>query len=442
MPEHTDGRRLHQADERNSQSCILRQRQYVVSNGVEQILAFRLFFGRLRFSGHSGVEHSQSAAGFFHRQNSWIVLLEVRDPHRINDRILDLPAAREDCLHGVVVLLRDRIKFVIMAASTAERQPHKRRAGRIDPIRIRLVTDLLAVHIGFVNLRPQRVKTGACPCFQVSHFLRRDRVIAIQSNVVRPEFVASNLFLHEHIVGLVVIERLHHVIPKTPGVAVVDVGLKASAVRVASHIQPVTPPAFAILRRRQQLVDQTNPCVLRRLPLKRFNLLRSRWQANQIKVRTSNQSSGIGSWRRLQSVRVKLSQNKRIDRRSNPGWLTDGRWIQFPDRLKGPERSWIGDDMLRRHLCGLTRIHRAFSNPLFNRCDVRIAKLYFRHLQIRIGMLHRKQKYRIFRITRHNRRTTIAALHPFRPRVQTKPGFLTIRTMTFDAVSNQQRSDG
>src|SRR5215471_8009923 len=40
----------------------------------------------------------------------------------------------EDSIKGVIILLRHRIEFVVMASGTAERQSHERTAGRLDRV--------------------------------------------------------------------------------------------------------------------------------------------------------------------------------------------------------------------------------------------------------------------------------------------------------------------
>src|SRR2546422_10291284 len=58
------------------------------------------------------------------------------------------------------------------------------------------------------------------------------------------EHIASDLFLHEAVVRLVVVEALDDVIPVVPRVLAEFVVLEALALGVTRHVQPVASPTF------------------------------------------------------------------------------------------------------------------------------------------------------------------------------------------------------
>src|SRR5215467_15243219 len=71
--------------------------------------------------------------------------------------------------------------------------------------------------------------------------------------------VAGDLFLYKSVVGLVVIEGLDDVVSISKEVRLVRVVLIAARVCIACCIQPVAAPSLAVVRRREQPVDQSFP---------------------------------------------------------------------------------------------------------------------------------------------------------------------------------------
>ena len=83
----------------------------------------------------------------------------------------------------------------------------------------------------------------------------RRRILLRTLPVVQP--VGGELFANELVVRQIVVERLDDVVAIGPGVGI-ERSLLASPVElplgvgVARHIEPVTAPAFAVVRRREQ----------------------------------------------------------------------------------------------------------------------------------------------------------------------------------------------
>ena len=73
--------------------------------------------------------------------------------------------------------------------------------------------------------------------------------------IVRIQLVARDLLLDEAVVGLVLVERLDHVIAIAPDVGPRLIALEAFAIGVARQVQPVPRPALAVVRRGEQAVD-------------------------------------------------------------------------------------------------------------------------------------------------------------------------------------------
>ena len=75
--------------------------------------------------------------------------------------------------------------------------------------------------------------------------------------IVRGDFVTRDLPAHERIIGEVVVERPDHEIAEVVCVGPVGVGFLPVAVSVAGDVDPMPRPPLAVLRRGQQLVDQS-----------------------------------------------------------------------------------------------------------------------------------------------------------------------------------------
>src|SRR5438105_4801982 len=78
---------------------------------------------------------------------------------------------------------------------------------------------------------------------------RGSMICAISPRIAWIEFVTGDLFAHETVVWLVVIESFDDVVAIAPDIGPRGVGLEPVAIRVACHIQPMASPAFAIGRR-------------------------------------------------------------------------------------------------------------------------------------------------------------------------------------------------
>ena len=74
--------------------------------------------------------------------------------------------------------------------------------------------------------------------------------------IAGPKFVAGDLLADEAVVGLVFIEGLDDVIAIAPRVWAKGVVLEAIALGVAREVEPVARPAFAVVRRGEQPVDE------------------------------------------------------------------------------------------------------------------------------------------------------------------------------------------
>ena len=110
--------------------------------------------------------------------------------------------------------------------------------------------------------------------------------------IVRFNLVAGNLPAHKLVIRHIVVQRLDDKVAVVIGVMPVGVLLEAETVRVTGEVEPVAPPAFAVVRRVEQAIDNA---LKRRTRIaighgkKRLRLLRGRRQADQVKVNTAQQ---------------------------------------------------------------------------------------------------------------------------------------------------------
>ncbi len=104
----------------------------------------------------------------------------------------------------------------------------------------------------------------------------------------RVENVAGDLFSDKSSVRLVVVECSDHVVSVGPRIGPKFVFVVAAGIRVFDYVQPVPSPAFAILRRRQQPVDQLFVRIRTTVVNEGFDFGRRRRQTDQVKCEPPN----------------------------------------------------------------------------------------------------------------------------------------------------------
>ena len=146
--------------------------------------------------------------------------------------------ALEDGFHRVIVRLRNGIKLVVVAAGAADRQAQEgRRRGAHHVVQF----------VGPLVGREHRVgRADLVP--RPAHDEARGGVGA--------QLVAAELLLQKGVVGLVGIERFDHPVAIRPGVGPGPVHLEAVALGEPHDVEPVPRPAFAVVRRGEQPVDE------------------------------------------------------------------------------------------------------------------------------------------------------------------------------------------
>ncbi len=157
--------------------------------------------------------------------------------------------------------------------------------------------------------------------------------------VVRVHLVACQLFLHELVVRLVLVETRDYIVPEAVSVRPMRVVLITVRFGEPHHIQPVPPPLLAITRGIQQSVDQMFISLRRLVSHKRIDFFRRRRQAMKVVRDAADQRELIGGRSGFQSGLLQSGQDEGVHGGSDPCLVRHcreaGRRYLFP-RLKNP----------------------------------------------------------------------------------------------------------
>ena len=135
----------------------------------------------------------------------------------------------EEGKHAVVLVMTDRVKFVRMALCTLSRQAKDRFSQTIHPIEHFKHAKLFRNNRPFFVQHAVTEKTGRDPLFL--------SCIGKQ--------VPSNLFDQELVIGQITVQRANHPVSPNPLITC-DILFITVGVGIASHIEPMTRPFFAI----------------------------------------------------------------------------------------------------------------------------------------------------------------------------------------------------
>ena len=143
--------------------------------------------------------------------------------------------AAEDARHRVVVLDRDRIELVVVAAGAGQGHAEHPARDRVD---------LLVDHVDRELDRVARVVTlGADGQVAGRDLLGSALVVAAGGQEITGELLAEEL-----VVGQVRLESVDDPVPVAPGVGIDDVRVLAARLRVARDVEPVAAPALGVAR--------------------------------------------------------------------------------------------------------------------------------------------------------------------------------------------------
>ena len=155
-------------------------------------------------------------------------------------------------LQAVVIRLRDRIEFVIVATGAADREAEESRArGRTisSSVFARICAAAFASWLPTSSYGPATRNAGA------------------DLHSGRPcELIAGEVLDDEPVERFVVVDRANDVVAKRPGVVSDHVALETVAFAKADHVEPMPPPPLAVARAGEQPIDKPLVGVRRWIP--------------------------------------------------------------------------------------------------------------------------------------------------------------------------------
>ena len=145
-----------------------------------------------------------------------------------------------------------------------------------------------------------------------------------------------------------------------------DVPLEPDALAEPDHVEPVPPPALAVVGRGEKAVDQPLVGDGRRVGNERIDLLGRRREARQVVGDPPDQRPPIGRRRGTQAFLEQLHQDKPIDRVVRPGVRRSLRrergagWLDVGERAERPPGG-VGPGLLLDDVA--VRPHGPFDDP-------------------------------------------------------------------------------
>ena len=230
--------------------------------------------------------------------------------------------AREVRRELVVLLLRDRIALVVVAAHAAHGKAEERAADDIDDA-IEIIRE------GLLEIRHLVVPHAE------SIDPRRDEAV----EVAVLELVARELLEHEAVVGHVLVERLDHPVAVLPRPALDAVALEAVGLGVAHQVEPVPSPLLAVVRARKQTIEKRRP---REVGVgvprgqERLDLRGRRRQAGQVEVRAAKERKRIGLGRRSKPDLLELREDEVVDLVAAPLGVPHHRRLRLREIAERP----------------------------------------------------------------------------------------------------------
>ncbi len=140
----------------------------------------------------------------------------------------------KECLQPVIIAMQNRVEFMVVTFRASECQSQKCGADGI--------CDVLQ------NVLPPLHEVSRIPFIRIVTAERRRHASLW---IVRPHLVASDLLLHEPVVGFVLVQRFNDIIAIAPDIGSIFVGAEAVAFRVTRRVQPMSRPPLAIVWRRR-----------------------------------------------------------------------------------------------------------------------------------------------------------------------------------------------
>ena len=231
-------------------------------------------------------------------------------PARHNRQFLHGPRALEDPGQCVVVGCRNRIDLVVVAPGATEGHPQECFADGIhlliDDVHLQFDGVVFRQHFG-----ANRQEAGG------------DQTFAPGARSTFGEQVAGDLFPHKLVVGFVLLERIHHVVPVPKGLMVGEVFVHPIAVAVTGDIQPVASPPLAVAGRFQESVHEALEGVRACIVQERFAFLGSRRKSGEIETDSPQERLFAGWGAGGEALFFQAGENKGVDGVVHPRGIFD-----------------------------------------------------------------------------------------------------------------------
>ena len=270
----------------------------------------------------------------------------------------------------------NRVKLVVVAAGTAQRQTENGLTERVDTV-VGAVSLVLADIDRRVHLLAQIPETGT-----------DNRSIA--SRCVEPGIVdeiTGDLLANKPGVGKVFVERCNDPVAIPPGVGDRIIELVSPRFRESNHVEPVPGKPLAIVGRREQAVDVVFKGCRVGVGDDCRDIGRLRRQAREDFGRSANKHCPLRLSRRLQARRLETGQHEAVNVAATPVLVPHGRrrrglW-RVPAPVLGLSRGYV--ETGHRRLLAIIGPGQATANPVFERGNRFRGQLAIRwHLEVSV----------------------------------------------------------
>ena len=318
----------------------------------------------------------------------------------------------KDAVQRVIIRRRNRIELVVVAASTRRRHPQQPASDDINPV---------IQHVMQVVHEPPAER-------QKSH--RRQRSLVVS----QIQLIGGKLLDDEPIKRQIGIQRADYVIAigPTPLKLLLLEEHIPFRVGIPSDIQPMSSPAFAVMRRRQQPLDDPLERIGRLIRFKVRDLVHRRRQPDQIEGRSTQQRPLVGTRRRSQFCLDQLRQHEPINRRlrPHPKIVRTARHRRLDNRLKGPVLLRRFPNRIARRLRRVLRPERPAPDPFRQRLHLVSRQRFLRrHLQTSFTP-NRFHERTDIGLPRDSDNAPLAPFHKPRFRIEPQARLLLLRSVT------------
>ena len=347
-----------------------------------------------------------------------------------------MPGTAEVAGQGVIVLGRDRVELVVVAAGAGDRQAEERLRQHVD-----LVVDATHPLLAHVHRRVR-------PLAQEEESGAEDRLVRAVGGVPPGVFheVARDVLDDEAVIGHVGVERPDDVIAIGVGADDVVVELVPGRLGVPHQVEPVPPPALAVVGRREQAIDDLLEGVRGAVGEEGVDLRDRRRQADQVERQAPEERPLVGVRGGLEALRLQAVEQEAIDGVPRPSRALDRRGFRRPDGLEAPVlRAFLEVECLGGRGLGLRGFAAgpggAHLDPSGECGDLGGFELRLRRHLDEVAVVHRVDDEALARLARHDGRPIAPAFEHARARVEPQVALGLLRAVALLAAPDEEGAD-